>query len=428
MKAADRGQDTQGASLFRRPIILRWGLCAVFPLLAGCFSVRREWVAESGRRSEQWRVLTSQPVPAADRAITWGEALRLLRTSNLKVRAADMELERAREQRRQVKRSLLPLFQLQGSYQRLLTSGARMDPFSFATDVLLDVPGMVSYTMRRESAELVVVRAELMREAAWREQVTGLYKNFHQAAALSGRERQLSDSLRALPENAPEALRDSLERQRSQVARSREECTEKIGEALGLPGARLSASFAGFPNAGYAKPEDRPKPDQLARLPLRLAAVELVAMRAREMGAKLEDLPQMNVSVSTPRLYQNVSGQGALWSSRDFAAGANVLWTVDTRGQRAGRKRILREEHTLRREALQQEAIRLNNRLQRALRALGESDERLRRAELTLAANPDTTLFTTLLARKREIEEERLEWQVALWFLDDSRWPQLPSL
>jgi hypothetical protein len=399
-----------------------------FTLLAGCFSVRREWAAESERRSEQWRALTSQPVADAERLVTWSEALRRLRTSNPKVRAADLELKRAEEQRRQVRRSLLPVLQLQGSYQRLLTGGARMDPFTFATDVLLDVPGMVSYTMRRESTELLVVRAELMREAAWREQVTELYGNFHKAAALAQRERQLEDSLRMLPESVPAVLRESLERQRGQLARSREECTEKVSTALGIPGTRVGASFDGFPSAGYAKPEDRPKPDQLARLPLQLAAVELVAIRAREMGAKLEDLPQMNVSVSTPRLYQNVSGQGALWSSQDFAAGANVLWTVDTRGQRTGRKRLLKEEHALRREALQQEAIRLNNRIQNALRALRESDERLRQVEATLAANSDNVLSTQLLARKREIEEERLEWQVALWFLDDSRWPKIPSL
>jgi hypothetical protein len=87
------------------------------------------------------------------------------------------------------------------------------------------------------------------------------------AAALTECEREFSDSLRALAENVPAMLKDSLERQRGQLVRSREECTEKIGEALGLPGTRLSASVEGFPNVGYAKPEDRPTPDQFARLP-----------------------------------------------------------------------------------------------------------------------------------------------------------------
>lgn len=352
----------------------------------------------------------------------------MLRSQNPKVRAADLELVRARENQRQVKRSLLPLLELQAGYNKVLTSGMRLDPFTFAANVLVDVPGMLSFSMRKESAELLVIRAELLREAVWREQVTELYKAFHKNADLAEREKDLAAALENKPGDLPSALYSSLEQQREGAAKARAEWSEKIGAALGIPGVPVTASFESFPELGYGSAAKRPSPEAMAKLAMQISAVELVAMRAREYGAKLENLPQTSVSISTPRLYQNSAGQGLLWSSRDFAAGANVAWTADIRGQRSGRRRILQEEHALRREALAQEAARLGNRIRLALHALEESDGQLRQIEELLRSNPDSGMSHRLRVKKRELEEERREWQVALWFLDDPRWPGIPPL
>ncbi|QYM78927.1 TolC family protein [Horticoccus luteus] len=395
--------------------------------VSGCLSVRRELALEQTRQHVAWAALATPP-RRETRTFSWAGALAQLRAANPKIRSAELDLIRAREAREQVRRSLIPLVSLQSGYNRSFGGSSlnTFDPFYFAATVFFDVPGFMNYRTRAEAAELTLTRAELGREAVWREQVTSLYRaaaaQEDLAAQLARLQRQQARA-RALAPGAPRAataaqrrLLPAQTRLDAQLADAR----EKVADLLGLPGTPIV--FSGpLPDPGYDRVAQRPAPAQLAGLPLRLAAIELVALRARQLGVRLQAWPEVNFSVSTPTLYRRTNGQSDYWSSHDTLAGANAFWTLDTRGRQASEGRILTAELALRRTILEQEAHRVAAQLHTALDQLQVTDREFAALNAALPDAPER-LRPDLLARRDALAAERREWEVVLWFFDDTRW------
>lgn len=390
--------------------------------------MRRELAAEQTRQHAAWSALAARGA-AAERTFSWDDALAQLRAANPKVRAAELDLVRAREAREQVRRSLIPLINLQTGYNRTLgeNNNGGFDPFYFAATAFFDVPGLMNFRTRWEAAELTLTRAYLARDAVWREQVVALYRAAAEDAALAERAAQLEREqarVHALAPGAPRAA--ALAQQRltpaqTRLAAQRADTQAKLGDILGLPGTPIA--FRGdLPAPGYDRPADRPAPAQLAALPLRLAAIELVALRARQLGVRLQAWPELNVSVSTPTLYRRVQGQNDYWSSREVLVGANAFWTLDTQGRQASQSRIVAAELAQRRQVLTQESERVAAQLRTALDRLQATDAEAARLAAALPGAP-ARVRTDLLARRDALAAERREWQTVLWFFDDTRWP-----
>lgn len=395
---------------------------------SGCLSVRREFAAETTRQHAAWSDLTSLSRARAPRTFTWEEALEQLRAANPKVRGAELELVRAREARDQVRRSLIPLVSLQTGYNRTLgeSTNAGFDPFYFAATVFFDVPGLMNFRTRSEAAVLTLTRAELARDAVWRGQVVALYRAASADAVLAQHARELDRAqtrARALAPAAPRAAafaRQRLTPAQTRLTTQRDDAQAKLADLLGLPGTPIA--FRGdLPPPGYADAAARPAPQQLAALPLRLAALDLVALRARQLGVRLQAWPELNVSVSTPTLYRRAQGQNDYWSSHEVLVGANAFWTLDTQGRQASQSRILDAELALRRQVLTQEAHRVAAQLRTALDRLQATDAEFASVEAALR-HPPARVRGDLVARRDALAAERREWQTVLWFFDDSRW------
>lgn len=396
-------------------------------LQAGCFSVKRELNKEQERGESDWASRHQRYKPGVEIQISWEDALVKMRRGNDKVRAADLDCLRAMENGKQVRRSWIPMLSAQAGYTQPLTNGTNIDPFNFATSLLFDVPSMVGYNLRYQTAELMRLRSTLAREAVWREQVVDLYRTFAKGAQLSRERNAIEEAIRQT--NAPGAanFQAALERRRIAVAKSQAEVSERVGELLGAPGTVFRCAPEALPKLPHESPSKRPLATDLARLPLRLAALELVALRARELGANLQNWPELNIFVSTPTLFRRASGQDTFWSSRDAFVGGNVFWTLDTRGQRASQKRILKAEATLRREALEREATKLSNRIESALASLAETDGQLEALRKAAPLGTETALDHALGIRRNALLEERREWLLILWFFDDSLWSGIPA-
>ena len=408
-----------------RPRVVAMTVSATAALagLTGCISVERELVREETQRIAAWEKRhAATPAPAARLALTWDDALARLRTGNDKLRATELEALRAAENLRQVRRSLIPLLNLQTGYNRALAGDTAIDPFTFAGSVLFDIPGMVIYQVRRDAAQLAVVRSGLARELAWREQTVELYRAFLENAQLAAALSQL-DAATPSSATAPATLRTALAQRRRAASAALAESDERLGRLIGAPADSFASVESSLPALGYATAAERPAPGALARLPLRLAAIELVALRARELGVELQNWPELNVYVSSPSVYRHTAGEGAFWSTQDVFAGANAYWTLDTRGRRAGEKRLLAAETALRREILERESAALSRRLERALSALAATDTQLAALPATTGA---ASLDAAVATRRAELAAERREWQLVLWFFDDPRWPQPP--
>lgn len=391
--------------------------------LSGCLSVQRELAVEERQQIAAWEKRhAAAPAPAPRIALTWDDAVARLRVGNDKLRAADLENLRATENLRQVRRSLIPLLNVQAGYNRALAGDSSIDPFTFAGSVLFDIPGMVNYKVRFEAAQLAVVRSGLGRELAWREQTVELYRAFVENAQLAADAARL-DSAASGSTTAPAALRTALAQRRLAAATALTESDEKLGRLIGDPAGAFASVESSLPALGYATTTERPAAGALARLPLRLAAIELVALRARELGVELQNWPELNIYVSSPAVYRHTAGEGAFWSTRDIFAGANAYWTLDTRGRRASEKRVLAAEAAFRREALERESAALSRRIERALTALADTDAQLAALPAPIGA---AALDASVAARRAALVAERREWQLVLWFFDDTRWPQPP--
>lgn len=419
---------------YRPPIRVAAGqvlVCAAVLLgMAGCVSAKKELAREQAGLVQSWRTRVAAPAGDHPRFVTWADALQQLRTQNPKLLAADLEVLHADEALDQTRRSLIPLGNFQAGYNRALEGNALVgfDPFHFAATAFFDVPGLLNYRTRFEAATLAVVRARLMRELAWREQVVELYRVVMADAEIAReigridrvraatRELALSRRLAVATATGEERLRDQWR-----------ETQVRLGDLLGLPGAEVSIAANELPPLPYADAQSRPSPADLARLPLQLAAVELVALRARELGVKLRAWPELNVSVSSPTFYRRSAGADDYWSSQELVAGLNAFWTLDTRGRRKSELRIAAAERRVRHAVLEQEASRVAAKISDALTQLNDTDKRLAEIENAIGTAP-TNARGSLTTTQRKLRRARNEWQLVLWFFDDARWPAVPTL
>lgn len=399
-------------------------LCALAAAasVAGCLSAGKKLGEEEKHQQAAWEKRQAATRPQSVR-LTWDAALLRLRSGNEKLRAADLDCLRAAESLRQAQRSLIPLLSLQTGYNRPLSGTSGIDPFTFASSVFFDVPGMVGYRLRIEAARLVVLRAELGRELFWREQVVELYRRFRDCA---DREDELDAIAKAAADPAlPPTLRAELEQRRLNAASDLDRAAAKLRDLVGDNDLAFRCAAESLPALGYDNARVRPDPSSMARLTLRLSAVELVGLEARRLGLILEGWPELSVYVSNPVVYRYSGDNNSFWSTHDVFAGANVNWSLDTRGRRAGQKRIQAAEAALRRRALEQEASRASSRIRSAFDTLAATDADL--ASLPDNA-PSSAVTSALAARRLALLDQRRECQLALWFFDDERWPGVPPL
>lgn len=405
------------------------GAAALVTGSAGCLSVKKEFESEKIRRADLWQQQHSaNTTPSPKINLTWGEAVLRLRSGNDKVRAADYDRLRADENLKQIRRSLIPQLSLYASYNRALSNGPQIDPFSFASSVFFNVPGLIGYRLRHETAQLVVIRTQLAQEAVWREKVIDLYRAFYRSAEISSDQHLIADALNRTTGPGAEAFRRDLERRQILNTTQQVEAADKISELLGAPGTTFICAADTLPAVGYENPAVRPPITQLGKLTLQLSAVELVGMHARELGVDLQFWPDLNFYITTPSIYSRYGGEDRFWSSNDLFLGSSISWTLDTQGRRKSQKRVIAAETQLRRTALENESIRVSQRIQIALTALAETDNSL--AALNNATPPagSGALQNALSARRASLNNDRREWQLVIWFFDDARWSGVPPL
>lgn len=405
---------------------------AVTLTLSGCLSARRELAREQGDLETAWRRRVALAPPAHPETLDWDAALLRLRAENPKMRAADLDVLRASEALDQTRRSLIPIANFQTGYNRALRSADEVafDPFYFAATLFFDVPGLVNYRTRYEAAVLAATRARLMRDFTWREQVVELYRQARADARLAGRmadlarQREAIDRLAASAPRTADEERRRILAQRTQLQSDRAQVQDRLGDLLGLSGVTIEIAARGLPPLAYEQADHRPAPAELARLPLRLAAVELVALRARELGVKLQGWPEVNVSVTSPTLYQRNAGQNSYWSTQEVVAGVNAYWTLDTRGHRASEGRIAAAERAARHAVLELEADKIAAKLRAALDGLAGTDREVAALAQAIATAP-REVRRPLEESLATVRDERSQWELVLWFFDDARWTPL---
>jgi hypothetical protein len=409
------------------------GAAALIAAGSGCMSATRELAREQTRREAHWKDLVSAPPPAEIPSLNWNTALDRLRHHNPKLGAADLDVRRAEEALSQVKKSLIPTANFQAGYNRVLgnSGGLTFEPFTFAATFLFDVPGLFNYRTRYEAAVLYLTRARLARETLWRTEVIELYRLHLENRDLSAEEHRLDETRRAQAQlalsspRAAESVAGRLGAAQTQWSARRQDWQARLGELLGMSGVPVTFSGAGLPALPYEAPASRPAPETLARLPMRIAALELVSLRARQLGIRLEQLPEVDLTVDSPTIYQSGSGQGSIWSAHEVLVGVNAFWTLDTQGRQRSESRLLTAELTFRREVLEQEAVAAAAKMRAALDGLARTDRSMAAVHRALPDSPDAWR-SPLHEAGEALSATRRDWQCVLWFFDDAQWTGLP--
>lgn len=419
-----------GASARR---VCRTGVGLLLILPVGCMQVAKELAHEERAARSIWLEANAAraTTPAQALPLTWPEAVARLETHNPKLRAAALERLRAQESYSQVPRSLIPTVNVLAGYNRSLRHGGTtgFDPFTFAINGFFDIPGILNYRARYAAALLGRLRTELAADLIRREQTVELYRTFLAAGMTQLGQSRLAHR-RELADHAGQRDRSALVAETSRLEREEAEWRGRLGELLGAPGTPWQPDPATLPTLAYGVDEPWPEPAALAQLPLRLAALDLVALRARRLGLELQGWPELNVYVTSPAFYQRSSGRESFWSTQDIFAGANVYWAPDTRGHRASERRILDAELAAGRAALVHEASRLADRLQTAIEQLRRLDAELAMLDAqttALGSRPgQSRLLARVAAQRAELVAGRHEGELVLWFFDDRRWTSPP--
>lgn len=403
-------------------------------LLGGCVHLATELDKQNAAVRTVWDEANHRRADSAVESLGWSDAVARLAAANPKILAAELDLVRAREAFAQVPRSLIPTLDLQAGYNRSLAAGsaATLNPFTFALNGFFDIPGVLNYHARYAAALLGVLHAELAHDLVLREQTVELARVFLDARRAAATEAQLARrraATAALPagtlpgEDGPPAGRPDPAAPAWQG---------RLGDLLARPGTRWQLADSPPPVPEYGRDGVWPEPAALAQLPLRLAAVELVALRARQLGLDLRAWPVMNVYVTSPAFFQSAAGQTSFWSSQDLFAGANLDWAFDTHGQRDSDRRVLDAEIAVEQQRMREEAARLADRLQTALDSLRHLDTEAaalahQRAAIQANDPSNLALLASVDARLPQLAAERREGDLVLWFFDDARWSALPS-
>jgi outer membrane protein TolC len=424
---------------FRRcaPVLLAF-------LLAGCLSARREVDKKLPAVQSRWQTELARQIALPDRIVSWPEALALLQTNNLKLRAARVDITNAQELARQVFKDLIPTVNLRSGVSRSIKSipATAFSDVTFNIDSFFNIPGVVNFDSRLFAARLAALRAKAAAELAQREQAIELYKLFLEAreqdemrAELKS-ERMLAAALDKADALAGDILLKEIESEELSLKTSAESLQTHASELLADTQYHWTFRTNNLPDFPY---EEQPLPlnntNRVARLQMRLVALELVRAWAQIHGIKLQYWPELTIFVSGPSAFQSVNGETHFWSSSDVVATADFFWTLDTRGYVSLQLRQTRREQELEFAQLRMDSDELIQRLLAAQRLGGslrtqiEQLDRLISALNNVPQDLDLNSLIQAMESNRSLRFQRFklrrdlaELDTLFWFVDEQQW------
>ncbi len=397
----------------------------------------------------RWQADVAHQAALPERTLDWPAALAKLRSNNLKLRSARVDITNSQDLARQVYKDLIPTVNLRSGIGQNLKNlpATSLNDVTFNVDSFFNIPGIVNFSSRLFAGRLQVLRAKTACQLVEREQTIELYKVFLEAqeneekAAELKSERLLASAVQRADELAGQLLLKDIKTQQLLLTRSREDFQTHLSDLLMDRQYRWVLSTNGLPEFNY---ETKPLPlndtNRVAQLQTRLVALELVAAWAQIQGIKLQYWPELTIFVTGPSVYQVVNGQSQFWSAGEVVAQADFFWSIDTRGYVGLQLRQTRREQELQAAQLQQDSRALIDRLLAAQRLAGsllEQISQLDRLISLLGIIPQDLDFNSLLQaadsnrslryQRFKLRRELAELNTLFWFVDEQRWSPLPQ-
>lgn len=378
--------------------------------------------------------------------LSWDKALALLHENNLELEEARHRQLSSEEAVQRIFLDLLPAVNMTTSLSRALTDlgNVSSDDLHFSVFGFISVPGLVNLRTRYYSAVLQQIRAEWAMELKERELTIRLYELFVRQRILERRQISLRHArligARDPLENTFQQTPAALERETREWALTRER------DALQAELSRLTGNYEALweplpetlPELGYVdEPIDLMDVDSYGVLARQLQAVELEGARLRELGVKLQYWPDLNVSLTSPPLYQISGGHRRDWNFDDVRLNLTSTLRLDTQLRTAYRLRDVRRQVEILHERLKLDNAQRLQRLETAARTLELARARMALTEFRLRALRETPVspeprlardhIESILLLDEQLASLQLEiaqLEAIFWLVDDSRWGQ----
>jgi len=392
----------------------------------------------------QWQTNVIHQLALPDRTLNWTQAVAELDAGNLKLRRARADITNAQENVRQVIKDLMPTLNIRGGVSKSLKTlpATSFDDVTFNIDSFFNIPGFVSLSTRWFAAQLVKTRAETFYQLTVREQTIELYKLFlayddTDASEIQlRRQRALADSIGQVDTLAGQILLRDLTNRLITVEHDREGLQDKAGDLFANRDFRWHLVNEGLPELHYdTQPLELTDTNNIARIQIKLAAIEFIAAWARIKGIQLQYWPELTLFITGPPVYQRSAGSEMFWDAGQIRANANFFWRIDTRGQIATQLRQTRRDQELQLVRLRQDALALIDKILAAQKLMGtlrQQADQLHQLLPLLAQVPPASDYTGILKatetaqslrdQERKMRRELAELNTLFWFVDETKW------
>jgi hypothetical protein len=314
-------------------------------VVAGCRSADTD---AADRAAElRWEVLEAAIAAEApaERSIGWAEAVDLLAARGPGVLRANDAVERAERAADRPYRRLIPQIDMRYGIIEQIGDLGSPDSDALRFDVFLTnlLAGLFDLPTNLYAARLAVVRAHLMREQAWREQVIEMHALFASSRALEERARLTALAIAAaerISETSTDTAREleTLRETERELRLRHRDLADRMGELLGVPIVEFRPNPADLPEIDGVSIASGPMDEVLMEsIALRVLATELVGLDARVRGAELEYWPQPEQFLSTPALYTQQGDESSDFDLGEITISARLRLTIDLQGQFADR-------------------------------------------------------------------------------------------
>lgn len=291
-------------------------------LLACSCSVSKRIHKARAKVMTQYRAL---PAPEALplRVLPWQVAVQMMLENNLEYLQARQALEEARQQERNVFRSIIPSAHLGYYYNRALFRRPELwqNSGQFDMNIIFNLPELMQLPVDKYARALAVFKAEKDCEMKRRELTARLYMLYMEAA--------LEQAESAAESGVWE--QEGLARTREERSIAQRERQSKLCGLLGNYDARWTPETGGMPRVRVQDYRHRVKePDELTQV---MMALELEASRLRKLGVALRYWPNTQVNFYSPTLFNMSSGNmtGFTEGVKDVRMSLNLYLPVDTR-------------------------------------------------------------------------------------------------
>jgi hypothetical protein len=429
------------------------GVPILFVLLvvfaAGCLSPEKKIAKRQADLGVQWQTNLQQQLNLPKREVDWPTALAFMLEHNLKLIQSRTELTNAHEGVKQVFKDLIPNLTARSGLSKELTKLDTITPddVTFSADSFFNIPGVVSFAARLYAAKLYEYRTIAAYQLAEREQIVELYRLFFNAETVRDQNERLAiqrANANAMMQVDPISGRMMLtELETRELAAAREDQTlqDHASDVLGSRDFDWQFSTNGLPVFHYAEsPLPLGDTNRVARLQMKLVAVELEAARAQLMGLKLRYWPELNIFISSPPIYSRFGGETVWWDADRLRGSADLFWTLDTRGNLGRSIRQTKRQQALQRERYRQEALSLMNKLiftQGVIKSVNDQLTRVnQQISLLQAVPPAQSYFSiqkyafdyrNLTQQQLQLKRDLSELNALFWFVDEDAWRSQPT-